>query len=72
MLQRFECLPEPTGTWMVWDNSRNRLAMLGGRPLGGRPKDRAQAACTVLASIYRSRLDACAVRQHALYVPVVA
>jgi hypothetical protein len=55
---RFECLPEPTGTWMVWDNSRDALATLGDRPLSGRQKDRAQAACTVLANIHRSRLDA--------------
>ncbi len=71
-LPRFECLPEPTGTWMVWDNRRNRLATLDSLPLGGRQKDRARAACAVLASIYRSRLDACAVRQDALYVPAVA
>ena len=54
---RFTCMPEPTGTWMVWDRSTEAPATLGGCVLKGRSEVRARAACDILARIYKNRLD---------------
>lgn len=61
--RRFCCLPEPSGTWMVWDNETGAPANLGGCSLKGRSEERARAACEILKRIYRNRLDASSVRQ---------
>jgi hypothetical protein len=61
--QRFRCLPEPSGTWTVWDEVAGTPAALGGCVLKGRSEDRARAACEILKRIYRNRLDAFSVRQ---------
>ncbi len=61
--QRFRCLPEPSGTWTVWDDVAGTPATLGGFELKGRSEDRARAACEILRRIYRNRLDAFSVRQ---------
>ena len=60
---RFNCLREPSGTWMVWDNAADRPAALGGCVLKGRSEDRARAACDILTRIYRNRLDAFSIRK---------
>lgn len=60
---RFRCLPEPSGTWMVWDNETGAAAALGGCVLRGRTEERARAACEILKRIYRNRLDASSVRR---------
>jgi hypothetical protein len=60
---RFYCVPEPSGTWMVWDNQMSAPATLGGCVLKGRSEDRARAACEILKRIYRNRLDASSVRR---------
>ena len=60
---RFKCLPDLSGTWMVWDNKTERPAELGGCVLHGRIEERARAACGILTRIYDSRLDACSVRK---------
>ena len=59
---RFNCLREPSGPWMVWDNATGRPAALGGCLLKGRSEDRARAACDILTRIYRNRLDAFSIR----------
>ncbi len=61
--RRFRCLPEPSGTWTVWDDVTGAPANLDGCMLEGRSKDRARAACEILERIYRNRLDAFSVRQ---------
>lgn len=63
--QRFRCVPEPSGTWAVWDFQIGAAATLGGCVLNGRTEDRARAACDILRRIYRNRLDASSVRQKA-------
>jgi hypothetical protein len=60
---RFKCLPEPSGTWMVWDCKTERPAELGGCVLRGRSEERARAACGILRRIYSNRLDACSLRK---------
>jgi hypothetical protein len=66
---RFRCLPEPSGTWMVWDDMTGAPASLGGCALEGRNEDRARAACEILKRIYQNRLDAFSIgkmpRRHA-------
>ena len=59
---QFECRREMSGTWMVWDLTRNAVASLGGCALRGRTEERARAACEVLIQIYKNRLDARTVR----------
>lgn len=61
--QRFRCVPEPSGTWMVWDDVMCAPAALGGYALKGRSEDRARAACEILKRIYRNRLDAVSIRE---------
>lgn len=60
--RRFRCLPEPSGTWMVWDEATGAVATLGGCALRGRSEERARAACEILKRIYRNRLDAASMR----------
>ena len=60
---RFCCVPEPSGTWTVWDRVTDAPAALGGCVLEGRGEDRARAACEILKRIYRNRLDAPSTRQ---------
>ena len=60
--RRFRCLPEPSGTWMVWDEATGAVATLGGCALRGRSEERARAACEILKRIYRNRLDAVSMR----------
>jgi hypothetical protein len=62
-LNRFECLAEPSGTWMVYDNLRNMPASLGGRELCGRQKQRAEAACAILTRIFQNRATINALRE---------
>lgn len=59
---RFRCHPEPSGTWMVWDEVDNAPASLGGCSLVGRTWQRAKVACDLLKRIYDNRLEA---RSHA-------
>ena len=42
---RFECMPEPTGSWMVWDEARERPAELAGVPLVGLAENEARSLC---------------------------
>ncbi|MBL8576121.1 MAG: hypothetical protein JNK47_02755 [Mesorhizobium sp.] len=63
--KRFRCLPEPSGKWMVWDDTRAAPAVLGGCVLSGREEYRARIACEILERIYRNRLDAPSVRKTA-------
>lgn len=63
--QRFRCVPEPSGTWAVWDFETGAAATLGGCVLNGRTEERARAACDILRRIYRNRLDASSMRQEA-------
>ena len=67
---RFECLPEPSGTWMVWDNDTHAAATLAGYQMRGQEDLRAQAACAVLISIYRNRLDAPSAREKRSRLPM--
>ncbi len=59
---RFECRPEPSGRWTVWDCKTQRPAELGGCQLSGRKEELARAACGILTRIYSSRLDAGSIR----------
>ena len=63
---RFDCRPEPDGTWTVWDNVAGSPAMLGGHPLAGRTHERAEAARDILVRIYQNRLDAQSSRKEPL------
>lgn len=60
---RFRCLPELSGTWMVWDDETGAPAMLDSCVLNGRSEERARTACEMLKRIYQNRLDAYSVRQ---------
>jgi hypothetical protein len=62
---RFECRPEPSGTWMVWDTEKNRPSTLGGSVLNGMEKGRAATACELLTRIFRNRLEVRSVRHDA-------
>ncbi|KQZ13323.1 hypothetical protein ASD44_04005 [Mesorhizobium sp. Root554] len=62
-LPRFQCMPESSGTWMVWDNETGRPATLGGCIIGGRSEMRARTACEILTKIYNNRLDARSIRR---------
>ncbi len=56
--KRFECLIEPSGTWMVRDNLEGRTATLDGKLLRGRKKQRAEAACGILTRIFQEKCKA--------------
>jgi hypothetical protein len=53
---RFECVLEPTGTWMVWDNLEDEPAHLGSI-LVGCGRIHAEAAQRILTSIYSAQLE---------------
>lgn len=42
---RFECVEEPFGNWMIWDNARDQPAELGALALIGLSYDSATALC---------------------------
>jgi hypothetical protein len=46
--ERFECLMEPTGTWMVWDTVDRRPAQYVRNTLIGLPRDKALFLCRLL------------------------
>ncbi|MFK0688830.1 hypothetical protein ACFX5Q_11560 [Mesorhizobium sp. IMUNJ 23033] len=54
---RFRCRPEPSGTWMVWDDVDHAPASLGGCLLIGRTWQRAKVGCDLLRRIYDNRLE---------------
>lgn len=60
---RFKCIPEPSGTWMVWDTMTEQPAELGGCVLRGRLEERARVACSILSRIYGNSLDALSLRK---------
>lgn len=64
-LPRFQCLPESSGKWLVWDNETGQRASLGGCVIAGRSEMRAKTACEILTKIYRNRLDAQSIRERA-------
>jgi hypothetical protein len=45
---RFECVEEPFGTWMIWDNAHDRPAELGALALIGLSCDSATTLCLQL------------------------
>jgi hypothetical protein len=45
---RFECVEEPFGTWMIWDNAHDQPAELGALPLIGLPYGSATTLCVKL------------------------
>jgi hypothetical protein len=46
--ERFECLLEPTGRWMVWDTVSRRPAQYMRNALVGLPRDKALLLCRLL------------------------
>jgi hypothetical protein len=50
-MPRFTCVAEPYGNWMVWDETKKGPATLGGKPLVGLPKHRADTARNILERI---------------------
>ena len=67
--KRFMCLPDKSGTWMVWDNELDGPAVLGGCVLRGRTKLRAKVASDILGRIYANRLDARSSHQRSIATP---
>jgi hypothetical protein len=51
---RFECLQETPGSWMVWDHAGGAPARLGGVELRGQDKHRAEIARDILRRIFRT------------------
>ncbi|UVK46415.1 hypothetical protein BPNPMPFG_002058 [Mesorhizobium sp. AR07] len=51
---RFECLQETPGSWMVWDHKGGAPARLGGVELRGQDKHRAEIARHILRRIFRT------------------
>jgi hypothetical protein len=49
--EQFECLMEPTGTWMVWDAASRRPAQYLRNNLVGLPRDKARLLCGLLNTI---------------------
>lgn len=54
---RFECLQEAPGSWMVWDHTGGAPARLGGVELRGQDKHRAEIARDILRRIFRTGRD---------------
>ncbi|MER8375532.1 hypothetical protein [Mesorhizobium sp. M1409] len=54
---RFECLQETSGSWMVWDYKSGAPARLGGAELQGQDKHRAEIARDILRRIFRTGRD---------------
>ena len=46
--EQFECLMEPTNTWMVWDVVNGRPALYLRNNLVGLPRDKALLMCRLL------------------------
>jgi hypothetical protein len=55
--ERFECIQQSSGTWMVWDNTGGTPAALGGVLLRDQEKQRAEVARDILMRIFRNGLD---------------
>jgi hypothetical protein len=49
--EQFECLMEPTETWMVWDAVNGRPAQYMCNNLIGLPRDKALLLCRLLNSM---------------------
>jgi hypothetical protein len=49
--EQFECLMEPTETWMVWDAVNGRPAQYMGNNLIGLPREKALLLCRLLNSM---------------------
>jgi hypothetical protein len=54
---RFECLKEDSGSWMVWDHKGGAPAKLGGVELRGQDRHRAEIARDILRRIFRTSPD---------------
>jgi len=54
---RFAVVPEPCGTWTVWDGLRNEPATLGDGILIGLNRRKAEAACGVLIRTHETHRD---------------
>jgi hypothetical protein len=50
MEKRFECLLDPTDTWMVWDTNLDAPAEFAEHVLLGLEWERAEALCSLLNS----------------------
>ena len=62
---RFECLQETSGSWMVWDHTGGAPARLGGVELRGQDKHRAEVARDILRRIFRTGRSAESVKGEA-------
>jgi hypothetical protein len=62
--QRFSCVRDSQGLWIVWDQWDGKLASLGSQALNSLPEDRALAAFDILERIYASRRDASSLQRH--------
>lgn len=51
---RFECLKDDSGSWMVWDHKGGAPARLGGVELRGQDRHRAEIARDILRRIFRT------------------
>lgn len=49
--KRYECLMEPTGTWMVWDAVDRLPAQYMRNTLVGLPRDKALLLCGLLNAV---------------------
>jgi len=52
-VERYECIMEPSGTWMVWDRRREAPALYQRNVLIGLPRFRATLLCSALNGIAR-------------------
>jgi hypothetical protein len=55
--ERYECIQQASGTWMVWDNTGETPAQLGGVVLRDQERHRAEVARDILMRIFRNGLD---------------
>lgn len=46
--ERYECVGEPTATWMIWDNTDDAMAEIAGVALVGLFHGEAVAVCRML------------------------
>lgn len=49
--ERFECLMEPSNTWMVWDSVNGQPAQYLQNHLAGLPREKALLMCRLLNSL---------------------
>ncbi|WP_155256366.1 hypothetical protein [Mesorhizobium loti] len=54
---RFECVKDDSGDWMVWDHTSGAPAKLGGVELRGQDRHRAEIARDILRRIFRAGPD---------------